>query len=333
MAAALALAGALGAAGGGDLPLRVEADRALFRIGEPVRLRVQVTTPAGAEVVLPGADAALGPFELLARELRAPDTLAGGEVVHAEDLTVTAFASGGATLPALTALVRLADGRVARAVSDSLRFDIDSVLPQAAADSDSVDIRPLKAPIELPGAGRRRLLFALGLVLAAGLLAVAILWIRRWRRRRAGRGAELVPDLRPPDVIALAELETLRAAGLARAGRLKEHYTRLTDILRPYLGRRFGFPAIDLTTSEILAAFAARQDSGAGTRPGSELAAELEHLLSAADLVKFARLEPPPALAEGEIDRAADFVRATAARPALLVSEEAATTGAEVVAP
>ncbi len=314
-----------------DLPLRVEADRARFRIGEPVRLRVEVTAPLGAEVILPGPDAPLGPFELLARAALAPDTLAGGLVTHAEELTVTAFTLGTATLPPLSALVRLPDGRVVTAVADSLRLDIESVLAaSAAADSDSLDIRPLKAQIELPGAGRRRLLLLLGALLLAALLAALYIWFRRRRRRRAG-AAVPAPDLRPADVIALGELEALRAAGLAERGRLKEHYTRLTATVRSYLERRFGFPAVDLTTTEILAAFTARLRPADAARPAAELEAELARLLMAADLVKFARYEPPAAVAAGEVDRAAEFVRATAARPVLAAGEGAATPTREAV--
>jgi hypothetical protein len=300
-----------------ELPLRVEADRARFRVGEPVRLTVAVTAPLGAEVALPGADALLGPFELLSQRALAPDTLAGGLVTHAAELTVTAFTLGGATLPPLSALVRLPGGRTVTAVADSLRLDVESVLTaQAPADSDSLDIRPLKAQIELPGAGRRRLLLALIALLLLALLAAIFVWIRRRRRRRAAAAAP-PPDLRPADVIALADLEALRASGLAQRGRLKEHYTRLTAVVRAYIERRFGIPAIDLTTTETLAAFAARLRPADATRPAAELEMELARLLSAADLVKFARSEPPAAVAEGELDRAADFVRATTARPAL----------------
>jgi hypothetical protein len=123
----------------------------------------------------------------------------------------------------------------------------------------------------------------------------------------------VIVDRRPCDVIALEALAELRAAGLARRGELMEHYVRLTDIVRPYLERRYGFPAVDQTSTEILAAMA---PALAADEPGrsAELSHELERLLSAADLVKFAQHRPAPALAEGELDRAAEFVRATAPR-------------------
>lgn len=114
-------------------------------------------------------------------------------------------------------------------------------------------------------------------------------------------------DTRPPEVIALAALEELRREGLASRGLLKEHYTRLTDILRPYLERRFGFPAADLTTSEIMEAIERRLPADGQPGPASELRRVLEE----SDLVKFARARPPAPLAVGEIDRAEAFVHAT----------------------
>jgi hypothetical protein len=92
---------------------------------------------------------------------------------------------------------------------------------------------------------------------------------------------------------------------------MKEHYGRVTDILRPYLERRFGFPAVDLTTTEILAAASPELAALNSNRP-RPIQDELADILGGADLVKFAKLEPPVAIAEGEIERAADFVRATA---------------------
>ncbi len=328
MAAAAALVGLAAAAPADTLRLRVEADRGSIRLGDPLRLLVVLDAPLGSEVTLPGPEAALGPFTLLERRLLAPDTLAPDLVRHAAELTVTAFTLDEATLPPLVAQVRGREGTIRTAVSDSLTLGITSVLPDTAG-VDSLDIRPLKAQVELPGAGRRRLLFALVALFLALLALLAVLWIRR-RRRRAAPALAPVSDLRPPDVIALAELSALGAMGLAHAGRMKEHYTRLTAILRSYLERRFAFPAVDLTTAEILAAFAGRASAGDAARSPAEVHAELERLLSQADLVKFARYKPPAAVAEGEVERAADFVRATALRPAVAQSAPPGTGTAPV---
>jgi hypothetical protein len=309
---ALALIAVLAKAGSSQTPtlgaaaspprLVVESDHGRFRIGEPVRLNLEVVAPAGVGVELPGPGSALGPFELLDHRILPPDTLAEGAIRHAAQLTVTTYELGSATLPPLPALLRAPDGSVRAIHSDSLTLGVESVLP--AAGADTADIRPLKAAVELPG--RRRWGWLVAALLAL-LLAVAVILIVRRRHRRAPVIQAAIQDSRPADVIALEALAVLKREELARAGRVKEHYIRLTDIVRPYLERRFGVPALDLTTGEILLAMA---------RAGGETTAmlELKRLLEEADLVKFARLAPPAALAEGAVDRAGDFVRATALR-------------------
>ena len=61
----------------------------------------------------------------------------------------------------------------------------------------------------------------------------------------------------------------------------KEYYTRLTDTLRQYIRERFGFNAMEMTTSEIIFHL---QESGDST-----MIAELKDLFETADLVKFAK--------------------------------------------
>ena len=61
----------------------------------------------------------------------------------------------------------------------------------------------------------------------------------------------------------------------------KEYYTRLTDTIRKYIEERYGFNAMEMTSSEIIAKLTAVQDESA--------LSELRHLFLTADLVKFAK--------------------------------------------
>ncbi|HWM85905.1 MAG TPA: hypothetical protein VNO33_08700, partial [Kofleriaceae bacterium] len=79
----------------------------------------------------------------------------------------------------------------------------------------------------------------------------------------------------------LARLDELEASDALDAADLKPVYLSMSEILRAYMGRRFGFPALDLTTFEI------RRELM--VRPGGQAAAELiSGWLERADLVKFA---------------------------------------------
>ena len=61
----------------------------------------------------------------------------------------------------------------------------------------------------------------------------------------------------------------------------KAYYTRLTDTLRKYIEERYGFNAMEMTSSEIIEKLTATQDEKA--------LSELRHLFLTADLVKFAK--------------------------------------------
>jgi hypothetical protein len=293
-----------------SLVLEALASQGSLKLGEPVEITLELSLPAGATVAFPGPGADFGPFELMGERSPDPEPLATGLVRHQKVLTVATFEADSTvvTLPSLSAQVILPGESPRIARSTPLALGFTSVLPGAEAGGDTADLKPLKAVIELPGAWPR---WPLWLALA---VALALLALYLWRRRRARRfaGGPAVPvDTRPCDVIALEALAKLRAEGLAQHGAMKQHYARLTDIVRPYLERRFGFPAVDLTTTEILAAATPALAALVPDRPGT-IRDELAQLLAGADLVKFAKLEPPIAVAEGEVERAADFVRATA---------------------
>jgi hypothetical protein len=61
----------------------------------------------------------------------------------------------------------------------------------------------------------------------------------------------------------------------------KEYYTKLTDTLRKYIEERYGFQAMEMTSSEIIERLTATQDQKALD--------ELRQLFTTADLVKFAK--------------------------------------------
>jgi hypothetical protein len=125
---------------------------------------------------------------------------------------------------------------------------------------------------------------------ALGIGAVAVvvgallaLLIGRWLKRP--RPVPPPPPPRPPWEVALEALHDLRHAGLTREGRFAEHFDRATDIVRRYLGDRYGFDGLECTTREMLGELR-------GTTPRIPVLDECERFLRQADLVKFARLTP-----------------------------------------
>ena len=103
---------------------------------------------------------------------------------------------------------------------------------------------------------------------------------------------------------ALARLTEVEASGALDAEDRKPAYLEMSEILRAYIGRRFGFPALDLTTGEIRRELETRPD-GAG-------AADLVYgWLEHGDMVKFAGYDASPDEARQSLYEARIFIDRT----------------------
>lgn len=108
----------------------------------------------------------------------------------------------------------------------------------------------------------------------------------------------------PPDRIAIDRLNALREAQLWEKGQEKEYYTRLIDILRDYLQERFGINAMEMTSSQILKALEANEETRMPHR-------YMQKVVEIADFVKFAKVRPMPDDNVRSFQNAMQFVEET----------------------
>ena len=279
-------------------------------VGDPVTVEVRVEAEAGAVVTFPRPRT---PAQVEVVNLEMPPAEKAGTWTGRYTLAV--FDVGDIVLPPWPVQVQV-DTQTVIVHTDSIRLHVASVLDDSLA---AADIRPLKAQQELPVPLPLWIWFAL----AAVVLALALfLWYRRRRRRRVVI-TPAAPAIAPHEA-ALIELRKLEAQQLAAAGRIKEHYVRLSEILRQYLeaAPQFGFTALEETTDEIRRELRAR-----GYKP--QLVQTLLALCEEADLVKFAKMQPTILECDAALDRVRRFVNETA-RASLLQLRESEV--AEVVA-
>ncbi len=175
---------------------------------------------------------------------------------------------------------------VARASGDLITL---CTQPHQIVIEDPTSSTPNPKPKENPAPRRQReewtwLKQAISIGAFALVVGAILAWlIGRWLKRP--RPVPPPPPPRPPWEVALESLHDLRHAGLTREGRFAEHFDRVSDILRRYLGDRYGFDGLESTTREMLGELRA-------TTPRIPVLDEIERFLRQADLVKFARLTP-----------------------------------------
>jgi hypothetical protein len=263
-------------------------------VGDPIELTVQVTHPAGTQVILPHLAQTWGDLEV--REQRPAQTTANadGTLTTTQTILATLFAPGEFQTPPLAVTVSDAAGQISQALAAPAALTIGSVL--AAEDAELRDIKP-QAELEIPAVVPYPAIFA-----GVAALAVALLSFLFWRRR-----AQRQPvDKRSPDQVAHDELARIVGLNLPAAGRYAEHYATTADCLRTYLERQFAIAARDRTTLEITTALRTAPFAPANAHT-------LVTLLAECDLVKFAKVTPGVAAANALLDEARRFVTLTTA--------------------
>ena len=161
-------------------------------------------------------------------------------------------------------------------------------------------------------------LYVGGALLAAGLGAlVTFLVVRKLRARRGERPG---PPPRPAHEVALERLDRLGAYGFLEDADNRPFYFAVSEVIRDYLGGRYGFDSLEMTTDELIAEL--KRHAGRELIMG-----EIQGWLSACDLVKFAKISPTAAEARGALESAIRIVKAT--RPAPVVVAPATVPPAE----
>ena len=106
-----------------------------------------------------------------------------------------------------------------------------------------------------------------------------------------------------PHQKAMKEIEQIKADKMVNSENSKEYYTKLTDTLRKYIEERYGFNAMEMTSSEIIEKLTATQDENA--------ISELRQLFLTADLVKFAKYSTLINENDRNLVNAIDFINQT----------------------
>ncbi len=286
--------------GSAQVDIRASLSRDTILIGDQLAFTLQVVQPEGLEVQLPlFADTIPSGLEVVAPPRT--DTLRrkDGRLVITRTWQVTSFDTSGVVLVDPVAVSWEKDSMKARLETRPLQLVVQ-LLPVDEQEGP----KDIKKPYKIPITWQEVVMWTgLALVLAV-LVWLAVVY---WMKRKAGKD---LPEIRrkPAEqahVFALRELNALKEARLWQQGRVKEYYTRLTDILRNYLEFRYGIRALERTTPETL------EDLKNIGFNDNRLSSILENILETGDLVKFAKFIPQPDVNESLLLDAYVFVNET----------------------
>lgn len=246
-------------------------------IGQPVHVILRATVPQGDRVTLP--EQSFPGFEL--HETQQDSSQQAGQQTYTFSLSLLGFEAGTFTLDSIQLRVVTADGQVGEETVEPLTLTVQSLL----ANEPNAKLRPASAPVTVIEDDYTLAYVGLGL-LAALLIAGLTLLLQRYLRRRQVAEAPPPPP-RPPWEVAVEQLSALRVRKQAMLdrGQAVEFVDAVSDVVRAYLGARFGFAGLDTTTAELL-------DYLRLGRVASGLQEETRAYLRRCDLVKFAKMEP-----------------------------------------
>lgn len=278
-----------------NLNLEVRAIPSKATLGQEIRLVIQLERPKGYSIEPISKDIKLPPFEIRSIE-KLPVSPRGNRVIETMVVRMAVYDLGDLQIPPVTLAVWNVSGNRGEAKTPPIPVQIVEVAKKAG---DKNDIRPIKGPASLS------LLYLQSWVcgIAAFFLLVFLVFKITHRKKIFSD-----PDaLLPPPQRALKELNRLNEEHYLAAGKVKEHYSGLSDILRRYLERQFKIQALELTTAEVLANLKEKNFEHAPREAAGEI-------LKDCDLVKFAKLVPERSLAADLEKRLKQFVETT--RPA-----------------
>ncbi|MEP7257703.1 MAG: hypothetical protein ABI687_04935 [Flavitalea sp.] len=245
-------------------------DRSRILIGEPILLSVEASVPAGETMEWFTADS-IAHFEFI--EKYKADTAEGLDSKKVTQLlSITSFDSGRWEIPSFQILV---GGKPY--YTDSISVDVSFV-----SFDPSADYRDIKEIEEVANTSVKYIPWILA-ALTLSSLALIIFLARKQKPLKTE--LKIATPLLTPYEEAIQALNDLRKKGTPVEGEEKLYYSKLNDILRVFVLRKYGIATLERTNEELIMQLSKMK---LPTEPYTLLAQSLRM----SDFVKFAKYRP-----------------------------------------
>jgi hypothetical protein len=278
-----------------QLSVKAELDSTYIFIGDPIHLNLSVSQAIGIRMLEPQLDTfdRIENLELL-RSTEWDTIQTSPNLFLQKRLTITAWDSGYYEIPALVFPYEI-NKKLDNKISKSIPLEVKMI------EVDTSYIEPIKTIVEEPLTFEDFLPWLISLGFLVVVAAAVLLYLND--KKRKAKLPDIAPK-RPYHEVILEKLDQLEAGKLWQQGQTKEYHSRLTHLLREYLEKRFRIQALEQTTREI------QQQLLEKDLP-EERRSSLGQLLQTADMVKFAKAEPPAAFHEDALRNVREFIQET----------------------
>ena len=268
-----------------DIEIYIDTNKAY--IGDIIQIQYDVIS--NQNIIWPDIQNDISPIEI--QNINDIDTLKEGEIFrYSQKFNIQQFDSGRFILPSLKFIQINGD----TFYSDSLEYEFLNV----PLDSNNV-IYDIKEPKKVPFHISEAKPFIIGFIIILLSILLIIFIIRKLGQNNYKE--KQFTSIVPCNEEAISALQSLEKEKLYEKGKPKEHYLKLTAILKHYFDRQYIIESMESTSSETIKLLSKMNLD-------SNLIKDISELLIESDLIKFAKLIPNSKEHKNMMNRSFDIV-------------------------
>ena len=264
--------------------VKASIDSTQILIGDQLKLMLEIEKPKDMDIQFPMVPDTFGSKVEVVNRLPIDTFKLDNQdrIKLSQSILISSFDSGTHVIPAF--FFKLKHNQLTDSIAtEALMFEVLTM--KIDTTKGPVDIKmPYAAPLTL----KEVTPYILGIILI-GALIFFIFYYFRWKKKNVPLFSKPEKPKEPAHIIALRELDRIKAQKLWQQEKIKQYYSEVADTIRAYIENRFGIPAMEQTSAETIGVFKQRQELIDGNSLN-----EIQHILSLADLVKFAKYTPLP---------------------------------------
>ena len=265
-----------------QVTVNASIDSTHILIGDQLKLLLEIEKPKDLDIQFPQVpDTFSSKIEVVNRSKVDTFKLDDKERERlTQSLFITSFDSGRHQIPPF--YFRMKNGQTLdSAATRALMFQVHGM--KIDTTKGPVDIKTVYgAPVTL----KEVTPYILGIILLAAIIFFIFYYIR-WKKKNVPLFSKPEKPAEPAHIIALRELDRIKTQKLWQQEKIKQYYSEVSDTIRIYIENRFDIPAMEQTSSETIGVFKQQK-----ALVNDNTRDQLQHILSLADLVKFAKYTP-----------------------------------------